>query len=104
MCFRHDENILTGAPTVYRQITVPKSDVCEYVTDNGLIIPSISYSLRSKLFAIADKYGLTWERRVELMGRCATELSLQLVGGAHRLSPHNTHQWPTVVILCGSHK
>lgn len=101
--YRHDENIIAG-PVVCRQISVPKNDVGEYLTDNGLVIPSISYSLRSKLFTIADKYGLTWERRAELMGRCATELSLQLVGGGHRLSPHNTHQWPVVVVLCGSHK
>lgn len=101
---RHDENIITATPTCFRQITVPKQDFCEYVTDNGLIIPSISHSLRNKLWALADKYGLNWERRMELMGRAGAELSLQLVGGGQRLSPHISHQWPTVVVLCGSHR
>lgn len=102
--YRHDENIITSQPTNFRQITIPKRDFCEYVTDNGLIIPSISMSLRNRLWLLAEEYGLSWERRLELMGRAATELSLQLVGGGHRLMPHNNHQWPTIVALCGSHK
>lgn len=52
----------------------------------------------------ADKFGLTWERRMELMGRAATEISLQLLGGGHRLNPRNTHQSPSVVILAGPHR
>lgn len=100
--FRHDENVLTSIPTTYRQITVPKQEFCEYVTDEGLIIPSISKTLRNKLWAAADRLGLTWERRIELMGRAAAEMALQLVGGGHRLNPHNTHQCPTIVILCSA--
>lgn len=38
------------------------------------------------------------------MGRAGTEISLQLLGGAHRLNPNNAHQWPTVVVLCGPHR
>lgn len=102
--YRHDENVIATLPTSYRQITVPKQDFCEYVTDDGLIIPSISRSLRKKLWEAAERVGLTWERRIELIGRAATEISIQLLGGGHRLNPHNTHQWPTVVVLCGPHK
>ncbi|XP_018573409.1 enhancer of mRNA-decapping protein 3 [Anoplophora glabripennis] len=102
--YRHDENVIATLPTSYRQITVPKQDFCEYVTDDGLIIPSISRSLRKKLWEAAERVGLTWERRIELIGRATTEISIQLLGGGHRLNPHNTHQWPTVVILCGPHK
>lgn len=29
---------------------------------------------------------------------------MTVTGGGHRLNPYNTHQWPTVVILCGQHK
>lgn len=102
--YRHDENILTTAPTIYRQITVPKQEFCEYVTDDGLIIPSISRSLRNKLWYTADACGLSWDRRIELMGRAAAEMTLQLIGGGHRLNPHNTHQCPTVVVLCGCNR
>lgn len=102
--FRHDENIISSQPAAYRRIIVPKQDFCEYVTDEGLIIPSISRSLRKKLWETAERVGLTWERRIEMMGRAAVEISVQLLGGSHRLNPHNTHQWPTVVVLCGPHK
>ncbi|CAH0550316.1 unnamed protein product [Brassicogethes aeneus] len=102
--YRHDENVIATLPTTYRQISVPKQDFCEYVTDDGLIIPSISSNLRRKLWDAADRHGLTWDRRVEMMGRAAAEISIQLLGGGHRLNPRNTHQWPTVVVLCGPHK
>ncbi|KAF5274365.1 hypothetical protein FQA39_LY07245 [Lamprigera yunnana] len=102
--YRHDENILTTLPTVYRQITVPKQEFSEYVTDEGLIVPSISRSLRNQLWSVADTLGFSWERHIELMGRAAAEMTLQLVGGGHRLNPHNTHQCPTIVILCGCNK
>lgn len=102
--YRHDENVIATIPTVYRQIIVPKQDANEYVTDDGLIIPSVPQSLLNKLWSIADTVGLCWERRVELIGRAATEMALHLLGGGHRMNPRNIHQWPTVVVLCGSHR
>lgn len=101
---RHDENVIATEQAIFRQITVPKQEICEYVTDDGLVIPSISYGLRNKLWAAANRMGLTWERRIELIGRATAEMVLQLVGGGHRLNPHNTHQCPVVVVLCGAHK
>lgn len=44
------------------------------------------------------------QSQVELLGRAGAEIILQLLGGAHRLSPKNAHQWPTVVALCGPHR
>lgn len=41
---------------------------------------------------------------MELLGRAGAEIILQLLGGGHRLSPKNAHQWPTVVALCGPHR
>ncbi|XP_076267251.1 enhancer of mRNA-decapping protein 3 [Rhynchophorus ferrugineus] len=102
--YRHDENIIACQPTSFRQIVVPKPDFCEYVTDDGLIIPSISRSLRKKIFDTADKAGLTWDRRVELFGTAAAEISIHLIGGGHRLNPSNSHQLPTVVVLSGPHR
>lgn len=102
--YRHDENVIATLPTVYKQIIVPKQDVNEYVTDDGLIIPSVTQSLLNKLWSIADTVGLTWDRRVELIGRAATEMALHLLGGGHRMNPRNIHQWPTVVVLCGPHR
>ncbi|XP_072755611.1 enhancer of mRNA-decapping protein 3 [Anoplolepis gracilipes] len=102
--YRPDENILVSEPTVLRQIVVPCPNEKEYVTDNGLVIPSITLNLHRQLIGAADRLGISWERRVELLGRAGTELILQLLGGSHRLNPNNAHQWPTVVALCGPHR
>ncbi|XP_053974429.1 enhancer of mRNA-decapping protein 3 [Hylaeus anthracinus] len=102
--YRHDENIIVSEPTVFRQITVPFAGEQEYKTDNGLIIPSITLNLHRQLIGAADRLGISWERRVELLGRAGAEIILQLLGGSHRLNPNNEHQWPTVVALCGPHR
>ncbi|KAM0737281.1 Enhancer of mRNA-decapping protein 3 [Formica fusca] len=102
--YRPDENILVSEPTVLRQIVVPCPSEKEYVTDNGLVIPSITLNLHRQLIGAADRLGISWERRVELLGRAGAELILQLLGGSHRLNPNNAHQWPTVVALCGPHR
>ncbi|XP_015124971.1 enhancer of mRNA-decapping protein 3 [Diachasma alloeum] len=102
--YRHDENILVSKPTTLRQIVVPHSGEREYVTDDGLVIPSITLELHRQLIGAADRLGVSWERRVELLGRAGAEITLQLLGGAHRLNPKNAHQWPTVVALCGPHR
>lgn len=111
--YRHDENVIATTPTVYRQITLPdlpstpstsSTSTRSYVTDDGLVVPSIPMTLRNRLWQAADRVGLGWERRVELLGRGTTEMVLQLVGGAHRLSPTNGHQQPRVVILCGANR
>ncbi|XP_034942378.1 enhancer of mRNA-decapping protein 3 [Chelonus insularis] len=102
--YRHDENIIVSKPTTYRQIIVPLSDEREYATDDGLVIPSITVELHRQLIGAADRLGISWERRVELLGRAGTEIIIQLLGGAHRLNPKNAHQWPTIVALCGPHR
>ena len=38
------------------------------------------------------------------MARSGTELSIQLLGGARRLTPANSHQVPVAVILAGPGK
>jgi enhancer of mRNA-decapping protein 3 len=40
--------------------------------------------LRHQLLSVAERLGLTEERQAELMGRAATEMALQLLGGGHR--------------------
>ncbi|XP_015603686.1 enhancer of mRNA-decapping protein 3 [Cephus cinctus] len=102
--YRHDENVIESEPTAFRQIVVPFADIREYVTDDGLVIPSITLELHRQLIGAADRLGISWERRVELLGRAGAEIILQLLGGAHRLNPNNAHQWPTVVALCGAHR
>lgn len=62
--YRHDENVIVAEPTVFRQITVPSAGEKEYVTDNGLIIPSITLNLHRQLIGAADRLGISWERRV----------------------------------------
>lgn len=62
--YRHDENIIESEPTAYRQIVVPCADEREYVTDDGLVIPSITLDLHRQLIGAADRLGISWERRV----------------------------------------
>jgi len=62
--YRPDENILVSEPTVLRQIVVPCRGEKEYVTDNGLVIPSITLNLHRQLIGAADRLGISWERRV----------------------------------------
>lgn len=102
--YRHDENVIEAVSADLRQIIVPQADTREYVTDDGLIIPSITLDLYRQLIGAADRLGISWDRRVELLGRAGAEITLQLLGGGHRMSPHNVHQWPTVVALCGPHR
>ncbi|GLG98729.1 Enhancer of mRNA-decapping protein 3 [Gryllus bimaculatus] len=102
--YRHDENILATTPAKYRQLIVPSPGSKEYVTDEGLVIPSITADVRRQLLMAAERRGLTIERQTEMMGRAVAEMALQLLGGGHRLNPRNSHQWPTVVALCGSHR
>ncbi|KAF3854984.1 hypothetical protein F7725_023039 [Dissostichus mawsoni] len=101
--YRHDENILEAKPVVYRQITVPQPGAKEYCTDSGLVVPSISYELHQRLLSIAERHGLSLERRLEMTGVCATQMALTLLGGPNRFTPKNLHQRPTVALLCGPH-
>jgi hypothetical protein len=64
-----------------------------------LIVPAISIELRNRLFASADFFGYSFERRVESMGRCASDMCLHLLGGTQRLLVKNRHQHPTIVVL-----
>ncbi|KAF7237819.1 Enhancer of mRNA-decapping protein 3 [Varanus komodoensis] len=100
--YRHDENILESEPIVYRRITVPQASK-EFCTDSGLVVPSVSYELHKKILSVAEKHGLTLERRLEMTGVCASQMALSLLGGPNRLNPKNIHQRPTVALLCGPH-
>ncbi|XP_069480423.1 enhancer of mRNA-decapping protein 3 isoform X2 [Ambystoma mexicanum] len=101
--YRHDENILESEPIIYRPIIVPQQTGKEYCTDAGLVVPSISYELHKKLLAVAERHGLSVERRLEMSGVCASQMALTLLGGPNRLTPKNVHQRPTVALLCGPH-
>lgn len=56
----------------------------DFPIDSGLVIPTITHELRKSLFAVANKYGFTIERQSEMVGRSASEMVLQLLGGSHR--------------------
>ncbi|XP_075432067.1 enhancer of mRNA-decapping protein 3 isoform X2 [Ascaphus truei] len=71
--------------------------------NSGLVVPSISYGLHKKLLCVAEKHGLSTERRLEMSGVCASQMALTLLGGPNRLNPKNVHQRPTVALLCGPH-
>ncbi|XP_075064328.1 enhancer of mRNA-decapping protein 3 [Mixophyes fleayi] len=101
--YKHDENILESEPIVYRRIIVPQPGGKEYCTDSGLVVPSISYGLHKKLLTVAEKHGLSVEKRLEMSGVCASQMALTLLGGPNRLNPKNVHQRPTVALLCGPH-
>ncbi|KAK7115361.1 enhancer of mRNA-decapping protein 3-like [Littorina saxatilis] len=101
--YRHDENVLPSQPTDMRQIRVPGGCSVEYNTDTGLVVPSISQDLRSRVMESAEQFGFTTERLIEQFGRSAAEMAMQLLGGNCRWVPTNDHQRPTVVVLCGPH-
>lgn len=62
--YRHDENVIVSEPTAFRQIVVPSTGEKEYVTDDGLVIPTITLDLHRQLIGAADRLGISWERRV----------------------------------------
>ncbi|XP_077298269.1 enhancer of mRNA-decapping protein 3 isoform X2 [Arctopsyche grandis] len=101
--FRHDENILESQPVAHRAIKLPDEGKGpkEYVTDVGLVIPSLTVEFRMKLLTACGRSGL---EGAELLGRAGTEVALQLLGGTRRLHPHNTHQMPVVAFLIGPHR
>ncbi|XP_030649365.1 enhancer of mRNA-decapping protein 3-like [Chanos chanos] len=101
--YRREENVLETKPAVFRQITAPQCGGKEYFTDYGLLVPTVPYELYKSLLAAAERHGLTLERRLEMMGVCASQMALTLLGGPNRLNPKNVHQRPTVVLLCGPH-
>lgn len=98
--YRHDENILQSSPTQYRQIEVDYNSSRDYVSDDGLIVPSIPLIVRNRLQTAAEAMGLTWERQIDILSRGACDTALQLLGGAPRLKPNNRHQWPNIVVVC----
>ncbi|CAH1253706.1 EDC3 [Branchiostoma lanceolatum] len=103
--YRHDENILGDQEAVvYRQIILPQQSSVEFNTDCGLVVPSISLDLRRRLYGAAEKCGLSEEKQLEVIGMCSSQMALQLLGGSSRLNPRNTHQMPSVVVLCGPHR
>lgn len=98
--YRHDENILVAKPTGYRQIKLKERSAQEYVTDDGIIIPTISADVRSRIQLQAEVFGLDWVRQCDALSRSTVELCLQMLGGARRLSLKNQHQWPKIAIIC----
>ena len=105
--YRYDEMVLdTGEPIDMHQIKIgsisPSSYTKTYVTDDGFVVPCIEPELRERLFEQSYKLGLTKERQIECMGRCCTEMALQLVGGPIRFSPKNNHQKPSILVLATS--
>lgn len=51
------------------------------------MVPSVSYELHKKLLSVAEKHGLTLERRLEMTGVCASQMALTLLGGPNRYMP-----------------
>lgn len=100
--YRWDENVLSSKPAASRQLMVPYTDSIEYVTDTGLVVPSLTTELRRQVFQVAEGCGLTFQRQSEIIGRACTEMALMLLGGAHRLNPQNQHQCPHVIVMCCS--
>jgi hypothetical protein len=102
--YRFDEMVLgTGEPVNLQQIQVPCNLGKYYVTDDGFVVPCIDADTRQKLFEHSYSYGFTKQRQIECMGRCCTEMAIQLIGGPLRFSPKNNHQKPTILILINEH-
>ncbi|KAH8259254.1 hypothetical protein KR026_001150 [Drosophila bipectinata] len=98
--YRHDENILASKPLQLRQIETMFDGSKDFVTDDGLIIPTIPAYARNKIEICADKAGLSLQRQIDILARGASDLAITLLGGARRLTPANNHQWPKIAIIC----
>lgn len=98
--YRHDENILDSKPVGSRQIKIKYQCSEEYVTDDGILIPSVTSEQRSRILLQAEQVGLAWERQCDMLSRGTVEMALQLLGGARRLSHKNQHQWPKIAVVC----
>jgi len=102
--YRHDENILASKPLQLRQIESMFGGSQDFVTDDGLIIPTIPAYVRNKIEISADKAGLSLQRQIDILARGASDLAITLLGGARRLTPANNHQWPKIAIICDGGK
>ncbi|KAH9641854.1 hypothetical protein HF086_014664 [Spodoptera exigua] len=103
--FRHDENVLGGAPPAPRcALRLPDAlrGPADYVTDSGLLLPAAAPRLRARLWAGLARAGLR-PAAAALLARAAADVALRLAGGGRRLDPRNAHQAPTVVALAGPH-
>ncbi|KAH8376273.1 hypothetical protein KR200_008934 [Drosophila serrata] len=98
--YRHDENILASKPLQLRQIESIFDGSTDFVTDDGLIVPTIPAYARNKIELSADKAGLSLQRQIDILARGASDLAITLLGGARRLTPANNHQWPKIAIIC----
>jgi enhancer of mRNA-decapping protein 3 len=108
--YRYDEMVIkpSGEPVNPCQIKLlnntnsntKNESLKTYVTDDGFIIPCITYETRQKLFEQAIVNGLSRDRQIESMGRACAEMAIQLVGGQIRFLPKNNHQKPSILILC----
>nr|XP_036670617.1 enhancer of mRNA-decapping protein 3 [Drosophila suzukii] len=98
--YRHDENILASKPLQLRQIESMFDGSKDFVTDDGLIIPTIPAYVRNKIEMSAEKAGLSLQRQIDILARGASDLAITLLGGARRLTPANNHQWPKIAIIC----
>lgn len=102
--FKNSDHVLTTIPAQLKAIETGEFPPGEFMTDAGLVVPAVSPELRERLYAAADAHGLGMEKMSELVARAATEIAIQLFGGAHRLNPTNTHQVPLAVVLCGANR
>lgn len=98
--FRHDENILASKPVQLRQIESIFDGSNDFVTDDGLIIPTIPAYVRQRIELSAERAGLSLQRQIDILARGASDLAITLLGGARRLTPTNNHQWPKIAIIC----
>ncbi|EDW69172.1 enhancer of mRNA-decapping protein 3 [Drosophila virilis] len=98
--YRHDENILASKPLQLRQIESIFDGSKDFVTDDGLIIPTIPAYVRNRIEMSAEKAGLSLQRQIDMLARGASDLAITLLGGARRLTPANNHQWPKIAIIC----
>ncbi|PAA50931.1 hypothetical protein BOX15_Mlig003584g1, partial [Macrostomum lignano] len=100
---RPDQSVLLpgGAAPAAPSIQVPCKVDCQFATDVGLPVPSVTEELRVAVLSAADKAGLTAARLAEAFGRSASEFLVQQMGGASRLQPGNQHQLPQVAVLVG---
>lgn len=83
----HTEHVVVCMDGAVVQIASASMSFCVCLldaVDSGLVVPSVTYDLHKRLLSVAERSGLTLDRRLEMTGVCASQMALTLLGGPNR--------------------
>ncbi|XP_022095651.1 enhancer of mRNA-decapping protein 3-like isoform X2 [Acanthaster planci] len=95
----HDEHIVFKNIPAFLHDNGSRQVKCSsYTAETGVIIPAVSVDVAQSLWQVADKLGLTTERRLEAGGVSIAKMVLRLIDGKTRVSDRSS-----ILVVCGPH-